>query len=216
VTLEGHWPLTEDSGSTAYDYSGNENHGSITGAGPAGTGTVTGLFGNSAYDFDGSDDILSIPNFGTFSSITVVAWATTDVVDGNDYDVLALRENNSIILRQDISNEWQFAVQRNDDNGTFASIVTQNGINSGEWYHLVGTWDGSTVTFYVNGVSVGTDTASDTKPDQNGGDYIGSLENSGKYFDGTIADVRIYDRAISPQEVQALYQAGTQSEVIFE
>jgi hypothetical protein len=53
--LVGYWPLQEDSGGTAFDFSGVGNHLAVNGAAPG----RAGLLGTTAYSFDGSGDIVS-------------------------------------------------------------------------------------------------------------------------------------------------------------
>jgi uncharacterized protein len=80
----------------------------------------------------------------------------------------------------------------------------------GAWTHVVGTYDGTTMSLYVNGLKVGSNstvtfgyTLSDG-PSQR----IGIAPGSG-FWDGRIDDVRLYNRALSAAEVMQLYQGGT-------
>ncbi len=76
--------------------------------------------------------------------------------------------------------------------------------NSKTWHHLVASVQGSTMTAYADGVSIGT--ASMTSRSANTlvvGDYVGSI---GSFpFTGMVDDVRVYNRALSAQEVSQLY-----------
>ena len=214
MTLEGHWPLTEDSGSTAYDYSGNGNDGTINGAGPAGTGTVTGPFGNSAYDFDGSNDIIDCGFSDDYTRLTVSCWVNWDTVNENGYVVSRYDTSSNssavFLLRENGTIDWGI----NDGGGN--EIISGPSASTGQWYHIVGTWNGTTLKLYVDGFERASSTNSNG-PQASADNYtIGGSLNNEANVDGTISDVRIYSRALSPQEVQALYQAGVQSEVIFE
>src|SRR5262249_39284413 len=71
------------------------------------------------------------------------------------------------------------------------------------WTHLALTYDSATLRLYVNGVQVASqaqtgDLVTSTNPLQIGGDSI-----HGNYFQGTIDEVRIYNQALSPSEIQA-------------
>ena len=86
-------------------------------------------------------------------------------------------------------------------------VAYANFSNPTEWHHFVGTYDGSTVRIYVDGVE-GTQ-----------GAFLGSIIANtnnltiGRIFEDTynikalIDDVRIYERALSAIEIQALYNA---------
>jgi hypothetical protein len=211
MTLEGHWVLDEDSGATAYDYSGNGNHGDISGAGPQGTGTVTGPFGNSAYDFDGSNDnIRTVDLVSNGEPRTYSIWINVDVSD----------ESNYIFGRQEATGVTDFffketgsnTINLNVYNGSSTRTIESETINTGQWYHIAGTHDsGNANRLYLNGVDQGISTH---ESDSVSGDIpIGSDNDENNFFDGKLADARVYSRALSPQEVQALYQAGVNSRV---
>ncbi len=80
------------------------------------------------------------------------------------------------------------------------------------WYHLVATYDGSSVKFYVNGQFQNSADKSDLIDTSTGnlyiGDYGGSLGSSAYNFKGIIDEVRIYNRALSEEEIKAHYLAN--------
>ena len=83
------------------------------------------------------------------------------------------------------------------------------------WYHVAATYDGSSIKIYVNGVEEGTPTIESGPIDYIGEQQdfkIGAGEKGNgllqNHFDGSIDDVRVYDRALSAEEVWQLYQAG--------
>jgi len=73
------------------------------------------------------------------------------------------------------------------------------------WHHVAVTWDGSTVTLYVDGNSVGTTPLSGTYQDPGKNTYVGKFNWPVNYNPhGKIDDVRIYDHALTPDEIDAL------------
>lgn len=75
------------------------------------------------------------------------------------------------------------------------------------WYHVTGTWDASFVKLYVNGVLAqslgqGTIISNSLSTLYSGSDCLGTQTG---YFSGSLDDVRIYNRALSPAEVMMLY-----------
>ena len=84
----------------------------------------------------------------------------------------------------------------------FSEIV----ITDGQWYRIGLVWDGSHRTLYVDGVVV----AEDTQPGLEGsqmGLYIGVDKNyeTGTFFSGLIDDVRIYNRALTTEEIPTFF-----------
>ena len=106
---------------------------------------------------------------------------------------------------------WGFHVKRNSNGVGSQGWVRaiQNGVTQGKWEHLVGIWDGTNVRLYINGQQV----VSNTGPAGNidnfpGGDLrfgTGWNNPSVSAWDGALDDIRIYNRALSAQEVLALY-----------
>jgi hypothetical protein len=90
-----------------------------------------------------------------------------------------------------------------------ANSVTVAQLNM--WYHIVGTWDGTTRTIYVNGVAEGTNNTAQSRANVGGNTAIGrpGSYTGGLYFPGVIDDVRIYNRALTAAEVTRLYNLGT-------
>jgi hypothetical protein len=85
----------------------------------------------------------------------------------------------------------------------------------GEWHHMVGTYDGAYARFYQDGVEIDsmakTGTIYDTPEKLFFGTYAGNYgsgaPNGARYItDGTLADVRIWRRSLSANEVADLYQ----------
>lgn len=73
----------------------------------------------------------------------------------------------------------------------------------GRWYHAVMLRDSGTTKFYVNGIqTTGTDTRNPLPPTAF---VIGSATGQ-RFFNGALDDIRIYNRALSSNEVQQLYQ----------
>jgi hypothetical protein len=88
------------------------------------------------------------------------------------------------------------------------------GIWDGKWHHVAGTDDGSFVRLYVDGKQFGNGTPSNLKIDYNlpdGSDLIiGSYLGPGTWgFTGSVDELTVYDRALSPGKIQAIYAAGT-------
>ena len=78
----------------------------------------------------------------------------------------------------------------------------------GQWYHLALTREKEVFTFYIDGAPHSSAKAVMTIPSPNAPLTIGAAEGN-FYFNGLIDDVRIYDRALTSWEIQAIYEAGS-------
>jgi hypothetical protein len=76
-----------------------------------------------------------------------------------------------------------------------------------QWLHLAVVKKSSTVQFYLNGVLVGSAEAGVTK-DNSISLYLGAKSNANppnfRFFKGAMDDVRVYNRALSPDDIQAI------------
>jgi hypothetical protein len=87
-------------------------------------------------------------------------------------------------------------------NGTFNYVNSTTVLVPGTWYHLAATWDGTTISIYVNGVLEATSSCSGTFADiPNNVQIGGGLTNDTEYFDGDITGVRIWNTVRSGIEI---------------
>lgn len=214
--LVGYWKMDEASWtsncSTAevLDSSGNANHGISCPSGDA-NDPLAGKFGNAG-DFDGTNDYVEISDNAVFdaANVAVSAWVKLDSTASNQYLVTHLHHSNGEGYGLDYKQStgfFEFRVYDGTNNSEIAAPGTGVTAATGVWYHLVGTYDGSTVKMYVNGVLRGT--ASSTTPI----DYTTSVpvrigrssDSSSNYTNGLIDETRIYNRSLNNNEVSQLY-----------
>jgi hypothetical protein len=92
--------------------------------------------------------------------------------------------------------------------GPRSGITTAGPVNDGTWHYLASTFDGINHRLYLDGVSQGA-TAVRTNTVLNTYLFIGGpIQSVTTFFNGTIDDLRIYNRALSAQEVAQLYSMG--------
>lgn len=120
-----------------------------------------------------------------------------------------------IFSKYAFSSEAGYSLQNQGNNGLTLLIGdgTRNRVDlgdisnnppAGQWNHLVGTYDGSTMHLYVNNVEESTTSISTTVDVARVSGFIGGPENEIDY-NGNIDDVRFYDRALSASEVTDLF-----------
>ena len=163
---------------------------------------------NGIFDFDGADDYMTTNiNANDYqTAFTVLFWVNFDFF-----------QNGNIALGRHTGNErFYFGVQDSTymkagigDDYTYDSIA--HGVSTGEWSNFCYTRSGTTNTLYINAVQKGTFTSnwSGTNTTQV---YIGAINiesQSGAHQDlnGKLANIQIYNRALSSQEVKQNYNA---------
>ncbi|PIN85943.1 hypothetical protein COV19_07035, partial [Candidatus Woesearchaeota archaeon CG10_big_fil_rev_8_21_14_0_10_44_13] len=203
-------PMTApDSLNMTYDVSGRGNHGNLSGAAWNRTGGYNGF---GAYEFDGGGDFINITNndmnfAGEGSSFTLSAW--TKRAEAGTYDMViaygSAAVNQAIIFFYKDADTFSFDFYGNPL--TTSSAYT----DVGEWHQWVATYDGSTNNrkIYRDGVEVADDSSA-ADSSASGEMLIGFTPLSPIYnFNGTIDDVRIWNRTLSANEIRLLYENKT-------
>lgn len=195
--------LGDNISTVAWDLSGSGNHGTIHGA-----KFVETLWGRGL-EFDGVDDYVntlspSAELTGAFSAITVEA-----VVNVEKTDTFAC------IARRDVTwdvGAFTLEIDRYSKRATFAcfdldprKVYSTSDVADTGWHHVVGTWDGSHLRIFVDGVLEGEESTSDTIEARDAPIYIGGGSSS-LALKGQIALVRIYKRALSTEEICHNYE----------
>lgn len=204
--LVGHWTFDEGEGAIARDVSGHDNHGAVMGNAEWNDGIVGG-----ALKLDGIDDFVTIPNESQFDitgNITVSAWIRVKSFT---------KQWQAIVTKGDRA--WRLHRASNRNNVGFAcsdlsqkqvgDLLGNKAVADNRWHHVAGILDGSRMTLYVDGV---LDASAESSPSISVNDYpvlIGAnAQAAGRLFQGWIDDVRIYDRALSVDELRALVQSA--------
>lgn len=211
-----HWPFDEQTGQTAYDKYGS-NNGTLGANSSLGSDdptwkTKSNCKVNGCLSFDGGDYVFSTDS--TALSIT-------------DDLTISLWIKPNINLTSGIANNHRF-VNKVDDYGlTYmtsgnieffyknASGNIQVGLapttfTASTWYHLAVVWNSDTVTFYKNGVALETDDLAN-EPIRNGSGsvYLGSWSGSSQYFNGSMDEVKIYNSALTEEQIKQDMNAGS-------
>jgi hypothetical protein len=147
---------------------------------------------NSAIKFDGSYGI-TLTGMRMSTNISVSAWVKYELVNTSFHFFYA-----PVSLGQ-MNDKFSGSVSTPSTTG-----VISNSMDAG-WHHLVATYDGSYIKFYVDGNFVGEQFNGGSI--NRGGDAIFWLSYAGpnNFWHGTIDDLRFYTRTLKANEVQSLY-----------
>lgn len=203
--LVAHWKLDETSGTTANDASGNGFHGTLEGGFSFDTNSVAGKDG-TALDFDGVDDLVRTGNVPLKGQFSVAAW-----VQPHDITAVAgFMHKWNQQSQQFLKHSFWFGQAWTDGHvhfGVYPSIFNK-GINSAKpdlvndtWVHLVATYDGTYQKLYVNDELVTTGAAQANGLPDLVGDLILGRRNNANWFNGYLDDVRVYNYALSSEEI---------------
>jgi glucose/arabinose dehydrogenase/PKD repeat protein len=189
----------EGGGGTLADRSGHGHHGTLSGPAWSPSGRTGG-----ALSFDGVDDHVRIPDHAELDltgAMTLEAWVRPTALGG--WRTVVFKEQ---------ATHMTYALYAATSTGppTGQAYVGgqrdargPSGIASGAWTHLATTYDGSALRLYVNGAQVRTLAVSGPMAVSSGPLKLGGNAIWREWFAGLMDDVRIYNRALTPAEIQS-------------
>jgi hypothetical protein len=189
----GAWEFNEGSGTTARD---------------------THIWTNGTFDsslgFDGSNNFVNINHSTSLnlnSEVTIATWVRPRGSGTFRYitakSTYGLNVPPYLLIGTDNKIEWAVP------NGTsYGQVFSNSMLSDNQWYHVAATFDsGGNQKVYINGVLDNSTTRPSFSLNTNSNNlYIGGASH-GQLFNGSIDEVRIYNRSLSPSEIQDLYQA---------
>jgi len=221
----GHWIFNEGKGGIIKDISGFGHHGNHSG--DLDSDWHIGLLQDfpshlnggdlsPLLDFDSGDsDVVIVGNIGDLGSVySVAAWVLSQDVTANTGQWVTYRTNtqgdllNLAIQLDHNNNDARFLVRGSDNilaNATASAVLSAN-----TWYHMVGTRNGDDIELFIDGLSAATDTAAIGIVIMNqfgiGAVYDDNINAWVDFVDGSLADVRVYNRVLRQSEITSLYR----------
>lgn len=212
--LVGYWKFDESSGSVR-DYSGLNHHGSIRGSVP----WVPGFIGQ-AYSFNGvAANKIIVPRTNaidiTGETVTILAWVKVaecppSGVYGEIVKHLQTSTPGGFQLELNGSENCTIRFNYRDGNDTFTSGPGIR-LTPGVWYHVAGGKNKTHIWTAINGaIDLFDDSVGSIKSNSQdlviGGQI--SAGSGGTTFNGLIDEVRLFNRALTPAEVNEIYLEG--------
>lgn len=202
--LTASYQMSDGSGSTLTDNSGNGNNATLS----AGTSWVASpvTFEGNALAFDGTDDNVQIPHHSSHeisTAITLEAWvyasSTSSVQD--------------VITNSSFTNNTGYAFPRTDDGWSHISYWLHIGgawrtmtaaypsLNS--WHHLAATYDGANMKIYIDGLLAGSQAQTGNITTNSNLLSLGNQPGFSEYFGGYADEMRVWNVARTQAQIQA-------------
>jgi hypothetical protein len=199
------------------------HHGTLQGG-----ATFAGAIVNQGFHFDGVDDYVEVPDSDALkpANVTVEAWIKFDGLDSQTSGTAPVGDQYLVFKKNTrVGNHEGYALVKSRINGIdvfrFGIASAQglqrvanstNGIVTGRFYYVVGSYDGQYVRLYIDGVLVAEETATFPLDYGNRPVFIGTSGeeiHDGK-LNGAIDEVALYNRALTASEILSIYQSGHQ------
>jgi hypothetical protein len=196
--LVAHWKFDGDSN----DESGNSNHGVEYG----GVTYEQGIIGQAA-SFDGIDDYIHVWNTSEINAQvdtnkgSISVWfKPTDHRQTYVHSYSDGRNDDRLYLSLSPSNYFLLSGLGE------GSVWSNSSYNLNEWVHVVKVWENNTHKLYINGVYENSTTFNGGFNFSSPGEFVFGRRGypTDRYYNGLIDEVRIYNRALSQSEIEAL------------
>ncbi|MBA4386936.1 MAG: hypothetical protein C0404_03080 [Verrucomicrobia bacterium] len=195
-SLVAWWMLDEMTGTAAADSSLGGHNGVVQGTAAFVTGGKTG----GALQLSGANDMILVsPVVPLGAEWTICSWFTAPLPNTATWHTLTRAQSGDHHVITD--GGLNLGMYDNTTGGQFRGCGYNMGGLSNGWHHLVAVGSGTTTRFYIDGAYVGT---SERKAATSDIYAVGNYQGNGQRFSDKIDDVRVYSRALSAQEIQAL------------
>ncbi|UCG58438.1 MAG: hypothetical protein JSU70_02815 [Phycisphaerales bacterium] len=203
------WKFDEGTGNVAADSSRNGHDGTLSGNPTWAEGAIGGAL---LLDSDGDYvDVGKDSDFDITGQITISAWIKVNAFD-KDWQAIVTKGDGAWRLQRNWgSNTLEFGCSGLLVPGTrWGQIFGAKDVNDAQWHHVVGVYDGQKIFLYVDGSLDASAEASGTIRVHDRPVYIGAnSEKPDRNWNGLIDDVRIYNYALSADEIATIAQDVT-------
>ena len=155
---------------------------------------------NQGLNFDGSDDYAIASNsdgkLTITQAISIETWINGDTFGAGYHHIYDKNASHTLSI-------YDGKVATGGAGGWWTPGTTA--LNTGQWYHLVWTYDGSQKVIYINGAEAANTSASGTFSSG----YNAYISHPTYRFDGVIDELKIYDRALTEREVELRYSGSS-------
>ena len=208
--LIGRWPLDETSGDVVHDVIAGNNGDFVGGD----LEWVQAMFDNGLL-FEGTGKYVNIPKAAELEpadSLTFSMWVNFNSLATNRQDIFCYADSYQIMKMGSVF--WGGIHQ----GGGWHNPEGVTPIETGKWYFVAETYDGKDVKLYVNGVLDGTIAAAGKI------EYLANVEfwfggaagdvGQPYWFDGIMDEIEVWDKAMTEDEIMALYQSPPPSSAV--
>jgi len=198
--LVGWWKFDEGMGSIALDWSGHDNHGTLVN-----DPTWVPGYDGDALEFDGTNDTVRLstgPALAGQTDLSVAAWIKTSA---DSAGVIIQQRNGGYNgeYRLMVNGNGQLDFMLYGDSDYQYTFVTTKTVNDDNWHHVVAIRQGQDGYIYVDGRLEASETGTIRNLDSTIQVAIGAdIRDSVNYFNGTMDDVRIYNKALMEDDIK--------------
>ena len=205
----GYWPLDGTNGNLTVDASGNGNSGTVNGASLSASGRINGCL-----VFNGVNTSVQITN-PVRNDFSIAFWVNTTQAPGSGqwYNGVGLVDGDASGTANDfgtamVGGKFGFGIGNPD-----TTILSTSLINNGAWHQCVATRQQvtGTISVYVDGSLQATGTGNRNTLNGSARLLLGAIASGNGFFNGSLDEVKIFNRTLGSNEVATLYNSSVYS-----
>jgi hypothetical protein len=219
--LIGYWPMNEGTANIAHDFSLFKHNGTLSTNGGSVPIWVNGKLG-TALKFDGNTNYVTMGNsaqMNGLTAMTVSAWikASSSGPNGSVFPGFAEKATcdssglfGLFIASNGATSQAGFNIYYTSGPGQSGLNGTTN-VDDGNWHFVLGEYDGTTLSLWVDGVENAQTPVTGVTLMSNALNFEvgGNCNGGGRFYNGTIDEVRVYNRALSAYRKFVPRRSGT-------
>ncbi len=212
-SLVAYWNFndTNSTGNGIIDQAGYDSNGHLLNGADI---NAWGMWDSNAGFFDGVDDYISLgkPTELQFSNepFSIVAWVKSDG-SGTFGRIIGADSGGGTpdgyrLYEDDTQGTWVF---KYDDGGAEATAAISKTAPNNTWQHITGTYDGTNIKIYINGEQQDSENIGAITPTWGNvtSIHIGARATPTNFYKGQIDELKVYNHALTPIEIQADYNS---------
>ncbi len=226
------WPFAPAGGDILRDLSDNLNHGTLTNMEPGTDWVSNPVLGSHSLSFDGVNELVNVGDIDILDGLGAASWVLwlNRTGDGEDDSFISKWTDGSsttFSFELDTGGDGQFFIAQSSTSlGQAFGLLPAGAVSLNQWHHFAIVFDGSGATdadrfkFYLNGSQVTlTYPGSELIPSSlfaSTADFeIAGFTDQARFWPGEIADVRIYNRALTAAEAHEMWSPSTRWDLAY-
>ena len=212
--LIAHWEFSNDNQTAILDSTGNELYGQLRGDATVIPNPERG----AVLSLDGEEDWIDCgqnEQFNLTAEVTIAAWIKVESFDKTCQSMLTKGNTAWRLQRYQHFDVIEFAcsgVRVTGPLSEYGTVCGSTSVNDGRWHHVVGAYDGRSISLYLDGILDRSRIASGGIARNSYSVVIGAnsetaeSETDPREWNGLIDDVRIYAYGLNAEEIRNLYE----------
>ena len=167
----------------------------------------------NTFSFNGSNKVVEVDDSASLDitgDITISIWVRFTDPSINSGWIFSKRSGTTQVAWDfhTFSSHLRYVLNDTGASNADTDLGSTNPLVADQWYHIVGTLEGTSQKLYIDGVEDASGTHTGGIFSSSAKVNVGNYDGASLYFNGSLASPAVWNRALSSSEISDLYQAG--------